>query len=135
LLYSLCCFRKGSLTHSFRSACIRLIPKKGSPKKIGNWRPISLLSNLYKILSRALNNRLKIVLDRMTNGTLSNLRTPNLRTTYLRTTYLRTTNLRMSFSPNEIAPNTKNDRMILWFERFLSECPCSERKISPKVAK
>jgi hypothetical protein len=52
------CLRKGRLTDSFR-----IIPKKGDPKKIGNWRPISLLSCLYKVLSRALNNRLKKVRD------------------------------------------------------------------------
>jgi Reverse transcriptase (RNA-dependent DNA polymerase) len=65
--YALCCFRKGKMTHSFRSACIRLIPKKGDPQKISNWRPISLLSNLYKIISRALNNRLKLIVDRVTS--------------------------------------------------------------------
>ncbi len=57
------CLRKGRLTDSFRTAKIRIIPKKGDPKKIGNWRPISLLSCLYKVLSRALNNRLKKVRD------------------------------------------------------------------------
>jgi hypothetical protein len=51
-------------------------------------------------------------------GTLSNLRTPYLRTTFLRTTYLR-----MPFSPNEIAPNAKNVRMILWSERFFVRTP------------
>jgi exonuclease III len=65
--YALRCFQKGQMTHSFRSACIRLIPKKGDPQKITNWRPISLLSNLYKVISRALNNRLKIIVDRVTS--------------------------------------------------------------------
>ena len=32
-----------------------------------NWRPISLLSNLYKIISRALNNRLNTVMDKITS--------------------------------------------------------------------
>ena len=32
-----------------------------------NWRPISLLSNLYKIISRALNNRLSTVMDKITS--------------------------------------------------------------------
>jgi hypothetical protein len=61
--YLMDCLRKGRLTDSFRTAKIRIIPKKGDPKKIGNWRPISLLSCLYKVLSRALNNRLKKVRD------------------------------------------------------------------------
>jgi len=57
------CLRKKSLTFTFKTAKIKIIPKKGDSKKIGNWRPISLLSCLYKVLSRALNNRLKKVRD------------------------------------------------------------------------
>ena len=47
------------------TAQIKLIPKKGDLKKIGNWRPISLLSNFYKIISRVINNRLKKVTNRI----------------------------------------------------------------------
>ena len=65
--YANICFLKGELSATFKSANIRLIPKKGSPANIKNWRPISLLSNLYKILSRALNNRLKKPTDRITS--------------------------------------------------------------------
>ena len=54
-----------TLPESFLTAHIKLIPKKGDLCKIGNWRPISLLSNFYKILSRAINNRLKVVSDRI----------------------------------------------------------------------
>jgi hypothetical protein len=57
--YNDCCHSKGSLTANFRTASIKLIPKKGDTSNIKNWRPISLLSCLYKVLSRALNNRLK----------------------------------------------------------------------------
>jgi hypothetical protein len=57
--YSDCCHAKGSLTANFRTASIKLIPKKGDTSNIKNWRPISLLSCLYKVISRALNNRLK----------------------------------------------------------------------------
>ena len=65
--YAICCFRKGTLTNTFKSATIRLIPKKGDVKNIKNWRPISLLSNLSKILSRAINNRLLTTTDRITS--------------------------------------------------------------------
>ena len=68
LRYANCCFQKGELTSTFKSANIRLIPKKGSHVDIKNWRPISLLSNLYKILSRALNNRFKKTTDRVTSS-------------------------------------------------------------------
>ena len=54
-----------SLPPSFLTAQIKLIPKKGDIKKIGNWRPISLLSNFYKIVSRAINNRLKEISNRI----------------------------------------------------------------------
>jgi hypothetical protein len=53
------------LIELFKIAQIKLIPKKGDTSKIKNWRPISLLSNFYKILSRAINNRLKTVVGRV----------------------------------------------------------------------
>jgi hypothetical protein len=65
--YANCCFKKGILTYPFRTACVRLIPKKGDKTDLKNWRPISLLSNLYKILSRALNNRLNTAVDTITS--------------------------------------------------------------------
>jgi hypothetical protein len=47
LNYANFCFSTGTLTHNFRSACIKLIPKKGDISDLKNWRPISLLSNMY----------------------------------------------------------------------------------------
>ena len=47
LRYANCCFNNGCLTDTFRTASIRLIPKKDDLGAIKNWRPISLLSNLY----------------------------------------------------------------------------------------
>ncbi len=38
------CNNRGTLTETFRTALIRLIPKKGDVSHIKNWRPISLLS-------------------------------------------------------------------------------------------
>jgi Reverse transcriptase (RNA-dependent DNA polymerase) len=67
LNYTKCCFEKGALTHLFRVAKIRLIPKKGDKSKIGNWRPISLLNCFYKLISRVFTNRLKMVIDKITN--------------------------------------------------------------------
>ena len=54
-----------TLPDTFLTAQIKLIPKKGDCKKIGNWRPISLLSNCYKIVSRLINNRLKEIANRI----------------------------------------------------------------------
>jgi hypothetical protein len=54
--YFKCCkesLRNGTLVDSFSTAQIKIIPKKGDTTKLKNWRPISLLSIFYKILSRA----------------------------------------------------------------------------------
>ncbi len=59
--YTVHCVRTGNLSKSFKTASIKLIPKKGDCTQLKNWRPISLLSCLYKVISRALNNRLKTV--------------------------------------------------------------------------
>jgi hypothetical protein len=61
--YACCALLKKKLTPTFRSGLIKLIPKKGDTSRITNWRPISLLSCMYKILSRALNTRLKLARD------------------------------------------------------------------------
>ena len=54
---------KGHLTYNFSNVGIRLIPKKDDTSKIGNWRPISLLSTTYKIVSGAITERLNSVID------------------------------------------------------------------------
>ena len=54
----------GTLPTFFSTAQIKIIPKKGDTSKIKNWRPISLLSNFYKIISRLINNRLKKICNR-----------------------------------------------------------------------
>jgi hypothetical protein len=65
LNYATECFRKKKLNANFRSASIKLIPKKGDNTVLKNWRPISLLSNMYKIISRAINNRINKVVNRI----------------------------------------------------------------------
>jgi Reverse transcriptase (RNA-dependent DNA polymerase) len=66
----------GKLTQSFDSASIKLIPKKGDLTKLGNWRPISLLNCIYKVISRAVNARLQkvapIMLSRAQKGFVKN---------------------------------------------------------------
>ena len=56
------CFQHGLLTRTQRRGIITLIYKKGDRKKIHNWRPITLLTTDYKILTKALANRLTNVL-------------------------------------------------------------------------
>ena len=54
-----------SLPDSFLTVQIKLISKKGDITRLGNWRPISLSSNFCKIISRAINNRLIKVSNRI----------------------------------------------------------------------
>jgi hypothetical protein len=67
LEYFTVCNNRGTLTETFRTALIRLIPKKGDVSHIKNWRPISLLSWFYKILSKAVDARLEKVIDKVTS--------------------------------------------------------------------
>jgi hypothetical protein len=60
------CFETRSLTDKFTSAKIRLIPKQGDLGMLKNWRPISLLSGLYKIISRVIAKRLQKYMDKLT---------------------------------------------------------------------
>ena len=56
------CFQHGLLTRTQRRGIITLIYKKGDRTKLQNWRPITLLTTDYKILTKALANRLTNVL-------------------------------------------------------------------------
>ena len=59
------CYEENKLTDPFRSAEIKLIPKKVT-FMLKNWRPISLLNCFYKIISRAISSRLKKFMDKLT---------------------------------------------------------------------
>jgi len=67
-----------SASITLREAIIMLIYKKGDPEDIKNWRPISLMNNDYKILTRVLATRLQrcfveIVDECQTNGSGRNI--------------------------------------------------------------
>ena len=56
-------FENGDMSISQKRGIISLIPKKDKDKKyLKNWRPISLLNNDYKIVTKALALRLEKVL-------------------------------------------------------------------------
>lgn len=55
-------FTNGHLPLSCRRAVLTLLPKKGDLTEIKCWRPVSVLCSDYKILSKALANRLSGVL-------------------------------------------------------------------------
>ncbi len=54
--------RTGETSESFNKGLITLIPKSGDHAKLGNWRPITLLGSLYKILAKTLARRLQVFL-------------------------------------------------------------------------
>jgi hypothetical protein len=54
--------RNGKLTKGLNSTFIALIPKVDSPQRLNDFRPISLVGSLYKILTKLLANRLHLVI-------------------------------------------------------------------------
>jgi hypothetical protein len=54
--------RNGKLTKGINNTFIALIPKVDSPQCLNDFRPISLVGCPYKILSKVLANRLKLVM-------------------------------------------------------------------------
>ncbi len=50
--------RRGEMLEWTNKGLITLIPKSGDHAKIGNWRSITLLGSLYKILAKTLARRL-----------------------------------------------------------------------------
>jgi hypothetical protein len=54
---------KATLSYSFSSYFVALVPKILSPHVIGDFRPISLLGSLYKLVAKVLAKRLAAVMD------------------------------------------------------------------------
>jgi len=53
--------RNGKLTKGWNSTFIALIPKVSSPQRLNDFRPISLVGCVYKVLAKVLANRLRSV--------------------------------------------------------------------------
>ena len=54
--------RNGRLAKGINNTFIALIPKVDSPQSLNNFRPISLVGSMYKILAKVLANRLRSVI-------------------------------------------------------------------------
>ncbi|RVX07712.1 LINE-1 reverse transcriptase-like [Vitis vinifera] len=57
-----------SFAKSLNSTFLVIIPKKGGAEDLGEFRPISLLGGLYKLMAKVLANRLKMVLDKVVSA-------------------------------------------------------------------
>jgi len=58
-------FEEGLMPESFRMGVLKLLPKKTDSKKVENWRPITLLSCGYKILSGVIATRMETFLPKI----------------------------------------------------------------------
>ncbi|PIK62474.1 pol-like protein [Apostichopus japonicus] len=56
-------YKTNEMCNSMKTGLITLIPKKGDLRKLKNWRPISLLNTDYKIITKALANRISRVIN------------------------------------------------------------------------
>uniref|UniRef100_A0A2N9GQ21 Reverse transcriptase domain-containing protein n=1 Tax=Fagus sylvatica TaxID=28930 RepID=A0A2N9GQ21_FAGSY len=56
-------YEHGTFVHSLNATFVALIPKTRNASNIKDFRPISLIGSVYKILAKVLANRLKRVLD------------------------------------------------------------------------
>jgi len=64
-------FHNGKLTKGLNSTFIALIPKVDNPQRVADFRPISLVSSVYKILSKVLANRLRLVVGNVVSDSQS----------------------------------------------------------------
>jgi hypothetical protein len=64
-------YANASLPKSFSSYFVVLIPKVNSPLALNDFRPISLLGCLYKLVAKVLANRLAKVMDGLVNPSQS----------------------------------------------------------------
>jgi hypothetical protein len=59
---------RGKVSGSINSTFLTLIPKENKPTSFGDYRPISLCNLCYKLISKIIANRLKLVLSRSLSG-------------------------------------------------------------------
>jgi len=63
--------RNGRLTKGINAMFIALIPKVSSPQRLNDFRPISLVCCMYKVLAKILDNRLRLVIGSVVSDSQS----------------------------------------------------------------
>jgi hypothetical protein len=58
-------YARGKFEKSLNATFISLIPKVSGASELKEFRPISLISGIYKIIARVLANRMKRVVDKV----------------------------------------------------------------------
>ena len=61
---------RGKFVRSLNSSFLVLIPKRGGVEDLKEFRPISLVGSLYKLIAKVLANRLKKVMNKLVNTSL-----------------------------------------------------------------
>ncbi|KAJ0866424.1 putative RNA-directed DNA polymerase [Helianthus annuus] len=61
----------GDISRGCNASFVALIPKKKDPQSLANFRPISLVGSIYKIISKVLANRLKAAIGDLISPTQS----------------------------------------------------------------
>lgn len=57
----------GSLATGIKDGLIRYIPKKADKRLLKDWRPLTMLNTVYKLIAKLLANRLKLLLPKLIN--------------------------------------------------------------------
>ena len=65
----LSCLNSTSILRSINHTFITLIPKVQNPERVSDFRPISLCNVIYKIISKAIANHLKPLLNSIISET------------------------------------------------------------------
>ncbi|XP_028095305.1 uncharacterized protein LOC114295281 [Camellia sinensis] len=57
--------QNSKLVHGINSSFVALIPKNDNPTCLSDYRPISLIGSLYRVLAKVLSNRIKLIVSRI----------------------------------------------------------------------
>ena len=62
-------YSEGKIPKGCNASSLMLIPKTENPQSLKEYRPISLVGCVYKILTKLLSNRIKKVIEKVIDGT------------------------------------------------------------------